>query len=106
MVNAKDTWLQVEVAYALPTQQVIIPVRLKQASTIEDAIIASGILEQFTEIDLKVNKIGIFSKVKKLNTPLRDQDRIEIYRKLIADPKAVRKKRAAEGKAMRKGSAN
>ena len=55
------------------------------------------------EIDLAVNKVGIFSKACKLDTVLRDKDRIEIYRPLIADPKEVRRQRAAEGKVMKKG---
>ena len=56
-----------------------------------------------TEIDLAANKVGIFGKLSKLNTPLRGGDRVEIYRTLIADPKEVRKQRAAQGKAMKKG---
>ena len=69
-----------------------------------DAIEASGVLEKYPEIDLAKNKVGIFAKLVKLDGPLRDQDRIEIYRPLIADPKAVRKQRAAEGKVMKKGA--
>ena len=63
-------------------------------------------LENFKteEIDLKVNKVGVFSKLTKLDKSLQHKDRIEIYRKLIADPKAVRKQRAAEGKKMKKGT--
>lgn len=93
----------VEVAYALPKQQLIIPVKLCEGSTAEAAIIASGILEKFPEINLTTNKIGIFGKLSKLDVILRDLDRVEIYRPLIADPKAVRKQRAADGKVMKKG---
>jgi putative ubiquitin-RnfH superfamily antitoxin RatB of RatAB toxin-antitoxin module len=71
--------------------------------TAKQAIEVSGILERFPEIDLKINKIGIFGKVAKLDTLLTEGDRVEIYRPLIADPKEARKKRAAEGKVMRKG---
>lgn len=95
--------VMVEVAYALPRQQVIIPVKLSEGSTAEAAILASGILEKFPEIDLASNKIGIFGKLSKLDIVLRDLDRVEIYRPLIADPKAVRKQRAADGKVMKKG---
>jgi len=74
-----------------------------EGDTIQDAIIRSGIVVDFPEIDLNVNKVGIFSKVAKLDTPIKDKDRIEIYRPLIADPKEVRKQRAASGKRMSKG---
>ncbi len=95
--------LMVEVAYALPNKQVIIPVKVNEGVTAEAAIIASGVLKQFPEIDLSINKIGVFGKLTKLDTPLRHLDRVEIYRPLIADPKEVRRQRAAEGKVMRKG---
>ncbi len=95
--------IQVEVAYALPDQQVILPVSLVAESTVEEAIKRSGILEKFPEINLTQSKVGIFSKLTKLDTVLRDKDRVEIYRPLIADPKEVRRKRAEEGKVMKKG---
>jgi len=94
----------VEVAYARPDQQVLIPVRLPAGATVEEAIRRSGVLERFPEIDLTRNKVGIWSKLSKLDTPLRDRDRVEIYRPLIADPKEVRRKRAEEGKTMKKGA--
>ena len=93
----------VEVAYALPERQIIIPVRIEDGTTAEQAICASGILDKFPEIDLAVNKVGIFGKLSKLDTVLRHLDRVEIYRVLIADPKEVRRQRAAEGKVMKKG---
>lgn len=95
--------IQVEVAYALPHQQVIIPLTLAAESTVEEAIKRSGILDKFAEIDLAQSKVGIFSKLTKLDALLRDKDRVEIYRALIADPKEVRRKRAEEGKVMKKG---
>jgi len=94
----------VEVAYATPAAQVIYTVEVNENATVEDAVRASKILDEFPEIDLKVNKVGVFSKLSKLTNPVAHKDRIEIYRKLIADPKAVRKQRAAEGKKMKKGS--
>jgi hypothetical protein len=95
--------ITVEVAYALPHEQLIVPVKMQVGSTAENAIYASGIIKKFPEIDLAVNKIGIFGKATKLDTVLRHLDRVEIYRPLIADPKEVRKQRAADGKIMRKG---
>ena len=96
-------YIEVEVAYARPDIQVILPVKVERGSTAEDAIKLSGILHNYMEIDLAVNKVGIFGKLSKLNTPLRNGDRVEIYRVLIADPKEIRKQRAAQGKVMKKG---
>ena len=93
--------IMVEVAYALPNQQLIIPISMPPEANAEAAIRASGILDKFPEIDLEVNQIGIFSKLSKLDSPLRNLDRIEIYRSLIADPKEARKQRAADGKALK-----
>ncbi len=95
--------IMVEVSYALPETQVIIPLEVEDGTTIEQAIKQSGVLTTFPEIDLAVNKVGIFSKLGKLDKVLREKDRVEIYRKLIADPKEVRKQRAAKGKKMKKG---
>jgi putative ubiquitin-RnfH superfamily antitoxin RatB of RatAB toxin-antitoxin module len=95
--------IPVEVAYALPAQQIILKLQAVEGTTAEQAIMASGILQKFPEIDLAENKIGIFGKLVKSDTVLREKDRVEIYRPLIADPKEVRKQRAAEGKVMKKG---
>lgn len=97
------TKIPVEVAYAEPDHQVIIPLMVDEGTTIEQAIKLSGVLDTFPDIDLSVNKVGVFSKLGKLDQTLREKDRVEIYRKLIADPKEVRKQRAAQGKKMRKG---
>ena len=93
----------VEVAYALPETQAIVSVEVINGTNIEQAIMQSGILAIYPEIDLSVNKVGVFSKLGKLDQVLREKDRVEIYRKLIADPKVVRKQRAAQGKKMKKG---
>ena len=86
----------VEVAYACPDTQVILSVEVDENATVNEAIVMSGILEQFSDIDLAKNKVGIFGKLTKLDQTLREKDRVEIYRPLIADPKASRKKRAAK----------
>ncbi len=93
--------ITIEVAYALPQQQLIIPVQVTPETTAEQAIQLSGILAKFPDIDLSQNQIGIFGKLTKLDAPLRHLDRIEIYRPLIADPKEMRKQRAADGKAIK-----
>ncbi|MBL8432001.1 MAG: RnfH family protein [Dechloromonas sp.] len=96
--------LKVEVCYALPDKQVLVPLVLAEGATLQQALEASGLLEKHPEIDLRKNKFGIFAKLSKLDTALRDRDRVEIYRPLIADPREVRKQRAAEGKVMKKGA--
>jgi putative ubiquitin-RnfH superfamily antitoxin RatB of RatAB toxin-antitoxin module len=96
--------LTVEVAYALPRRQLILELQVDEGTTAEQAIRASGILEQFPEIDLKSSKIGVFGKPCKLTDILSDGDRVEIYRPLIADPKEIRKQRASRGKEMKKGA--
>ena len=104
MASAERKTLHVEVAYALPSEQVIRALDVEEGTTLEQAIERSGILQQFPDIDIAGNnKVGIFGKISKPDTALRDKDRVEIYRPLIADPKQVRKQRAAEGKRMRKG---
>ncbi len=100
---AEASSLHLEVAYALPLRQDLVRLTLPEGSTVQQAIEASGLLQKYGEIDLKRNKVGIFGKLSRLDAVLRDRDRIEIYRPLIADPKEVRKKRADEGKAMKKG---
>ncbi len=95
--------IKVEVAYALPHEQVILETMINVGGTVDDAIKHSGILVLYPEIDLSANKVGVFGKVTKRSTVLREGDRVEIYRPLIADPKEVRRKRAAEGKQMKKG---
>ncbi|MDR1276334.1 MAG: RnfH family protein [Candidatus Accumulibacter sp.] len=95
--------ITVEVVYPLREKQEIFSLRLPEGATLAQAIESSGILLKYPEIDLLKNKVGVFSKLSKPDTPLKDRDRVEIYRPLIADPKEVRKQRAAEGKTMKKG---
>ena len=99
MVDEK--FITVEIAYALPEQQLVITIQIPQQSTIESAIQTSGILQRFPEIDLTQNKVGIFGRLAKLETRLRPMDRIEIYRSLIADPKIARRNRAEKSKALK-----
>ncbi|MGF1643818.1 MAG: RnfH family protein [Thiotrichales bacterium] len=90
--------LHVEVAYALVQEQILVPIELPESATIEDAIRRSGLLERFPEIDLNLNRVGVFGHARKLDDPLRERDRVEIYRPIICDPKEVRRQRAKSGK--------
>lgn len=99
--------ISVEVVYALPEEQPLLSVSVTLESTIKDVIIQSGILVHYPELEQPFEtdkmKVGLFGKLAKMDQTVRDKDRIEIYRPLIADPKEVRKKRAAEGKRLKKG---
>ena len=96
--------ISVEVAYALPDQQTIVALTVAADATLQEVIQASGLLDQYPDIDLQKNKVGVFGKLGKLTDTLHAGDRVEIYRPLIADPKEVRKQRAAAGKATKKGA--
>lgn len=95
--------IDIEVAYALPAEQVIVEINVPEDCTVREAIRRSGLLAQHTEIDLDQNRVGIFGKLAKLDDRVHAGDRVEIYRALIADPKEARKRRAAQGKQMKKG---
>lgn len=91
-----ETLIDVEVAYATPEQQVIIPLKMPEGSSVEQAINASGLLNRFTEIDDTDLKAGIFGRCCRLDQMLKQNDRVEIYRPLIHDPKEARRQRAAK----------
>ncbi len=95
--------IQIEVVYAKQEQQALLKLMVEEGTTAQQAVEQSGILQQFPEIDPTQLKLGIFSKAIKSDTVLRERDRVEIYRPLIADPKAVRRSRAEAGKVMKKG---
>ncbi len=97
--------INVEVAYAMPEKQIIRAVNVDVGTTIGAAIVQSGIMMDFPDLDIELEnaKVGVFGKAAAMTTVLNDGDRVEIYRPLIADPKEVRRKRAAEGKVMKKG---
>jgi putative ubiquitin-RnfH superfamily antitoxin RatB of RatAB toxin-antitoxin module len=84
----------VQVCYATSVRQVLRNVEVPSGTTLHQAIAHSAILVDVPEIDLSCCKVGIYGKVKALDTVLRMQDRIEIYRPLIADPMASRRRRA------------
>jgi hypothetical protein len=104
MDGLENKLLTIELLYALPHEQTLINVTLPLGSTVADAIKLSGITDKYREIDFAINKLGIFGKLSKQDVVLRDKDRVEIYRPLLADPKEIRRKRAEEGKVMKKGS--
>jgi len=96
--------IAVEIVLAHPQATESWRVEVPADTQLLDAVKASGFVAAHPEIDLEQAVLGIYGKQAKPDAMLRDQDRIEIYRPLKADPKEVRRKRAADGKAMRKGA--
>lgn len=94
MAEAGDT-IAVQVCYALEGRQFLLDLEVAAGSSVQDAIIASGILRQAPEIDLASARVGIHGKLKALDSVVRAHDRIEIYRPLIVDPKEARRRRAS-----------
>ena len=88
----------VELAYATPAKQSLLSLTVDAAATVEQIIQLSGMLSSFPEIDLSQNKVGIWSRTVKLDELVKQGDRIEIYRPLIADPKDMRRRRAEKAK--------
>ena len=98
--------IKVEVSYALPERQAILEVDVPEGTSALEAARQSGITETFEDIDLENAKLGIFGKVVSPKQALKQGDRVEIYRPLIADPKEVRKARAARAKERRSKGAD
>lgn len=102
MTGPKAPEISVEVAYALPHEQRLVRLALPEGSTALDAARRSGLSETFPELVIdESTRLGVFGHLVGHEQPLRDGDRVEIYRPLQADPKDVRKARAARAKARR-----
>ena len=87
--------LKVEVVYATPGRQARYALELEEGATVGDAVAHSGALAEFPDIDLARNRVGVYGRLVALGTPLRDGDRVEILRPLVAEPGAARRRRAA-----------
>ena len=93
--------LPLEVAYARPEKQVVVTLTVAPGTTLGEAIDRSGLLARFPEIDLATHRIGVFGRLRELRERAEPGDRIEIYRPLSADPKDLRRRRAAQGRRKR-----
>nr|WP_315399453.1 RnfH family protein [uncultured Duganella sp.] len=85
--------INVEVCYASDAVQFLRALTVPAGTTLEQAIAASGVLGEVPGLDLATVQTGIYAKKKPLDTVLREHDRVEIYRPLIADPKHARRRR-------------
>jgi hypothetical protein len=88
--------LHIQVCYATDQREFLRAMQVEPGTTIGQAIERSGVLEEFPDINLTTAPVGIYAKKKTLDTVLRERDRIEIYRPLVADPKDSRRRRAAK----------
>ena len=96
MANERNSsTIEVQVCYVLPDAVFLQDVTLPAASSLQDAILASGVLQHYPEIELAVARVGIFGKLKSLDSSLHHGDRVEIYRPLQAEPMESRRRRAA-----------
>ncbi|MBI4292457.1 MAG: RnfH family protein [Betaproteobacteria bacterium] len=95
-MNAKE--IDVQVVCALASRQEMRAIKLPEGSTVLDAVLASGLLAAFPEIALDRSRLGIFGRLVGADAPLREGDRVEIYRPLAADPNENRRRRAARAK--------
>ncbi len=84
--------MHIGVAYADKFKQTWLKLDVPEGSTVQEAIERSGLLAQFPEIDLTKNKVGIFGRIVKLDSPLADGNRVEIYRPITADPETVERR--------------
>ena len=92
--RGQTSLLKVEVAYALPDQQVLVELEVEEGTTVSEAIERSGIPARFPEARVAGGNVGIFGRPVELDAAVREGDRVEIYRPLIANPKEARRKRA------------
>ena len=86
--------IRVEVAYAGPEGQWLVPLELEQGASALDAVLASGVPERLPGFDPANARLGVFSRPVAADAPLGDGDRVEIYRPLLRDPKSARRARA------------
>ncbi len=85
--------MNIGVCYAEAERQLWLRLEVPDESTIQEAIELSGVLKQYPQIDLTTQKVGVFGKLVKLEAPIKEGDRIEIYRKITADPQQVQRRR-------------
>jgi putative ubiquitin-RnfH superfamily antitoxin RatB of RatAB toxin-antitoxin module len=88
------TFIEIEIAYATPEKQVLLKIEAPVDCTVANAIELSGIREEFPDMELDPKAVGIFSRKVSMDHELKEGDRVEIYRPLVADPKEMRKQRA------------
>lgn len=84
--------MNVKVVYAKPERAIVLSVELPAGATVKDALDKSGILSRCPDIDLAVNKVGVWGKVAELDAVLEPDSRVEVYRAITCDPKTVKRR--------------
>ena len=95
--------IEIEVAYALPENQILESLKVPYGTTAAQAVQLSGVCNKFPEIQPDNKNLGIFGKLVKPETILRNHDRVEIYRPIIVDPKEKRRERVKKLPKVTKG---
>lgn len=88
--------MKVAIAYALPERQILRDLELHDGATVETALLQSGLLREFPAIGNVAVPVGIYGRIVPRHTVLQEGDRVEIYRALLVEPKAARRKRAGK----------
>lgn len=96
MPDTDQPLFDVEVAYALPQQQWVIPLRVPAGTTVGECIELSGIASQVPDLEVQGDQVGIYGQRCGLDQAVQAGDRVEIYRPLKHDPKALRRRRARQ----------
>lgn len=94
--------MKIEVIYALPNEQILFEIETDASFTVRQAIEKSKLLHKYPDLDIYHSKVGIYGQIVDLDHPVKDKDRVEIYRELTIDPKQARMLRA-EQKRKREG---
>ena len=95
---ADDATIEIEVAYAEPGCQVIVPLRVPAGTSAGEAVRLSGLMDRFPAIDPGRDSIGVFGVPVSPTAPLAEGDRVEIYRPLQVSPSEARRRRAARSR--------
>lgn len=85
--------MNIGVCYAEAERQTWLRLEVPDGSTVQQAIEQSGMLNHYPHIDLSILKVGIFGKLSKLDAPIKEGDRVEIYRQITVDPAQVQRRR-------------
>jgi len=89
-----ESIISVQVCYMAPEIQFLKTLQIKRGATLQQAIQISGLLEEVAGLDLSHVKVGIYSRIKAMDTVLKANDRVEVYRPLQVDPMVARRTRA------------
>ncbi|MBK5931991.1 RnfH family protein [Halochromatium salexigens] len=84
--------MQIGVAYADKFKRTWLTLDVPNGSTVREAIEHSGLLRHYPDIDLAIQRVGIFGKLSKLDAPVNEGDRVEIYRPITVDPETVERR--------------